>query len=555
MKTFNKFVSNNIKSKLIIYESICLTIILLFLLNTPANAGYLHIYKNELSFDNSYNNRLLEANKPIQMDFKYDLYRYFGKPYTYAIFRLYRKGEKEPIKYFISTVSKGTNYGGRAEFLLPQPEQSYEIKYYVLPYVSNQPLRSALFGGFLDENDIYLIKLYYDKPGNTDHIEDLVDLKTKEGADERHISIYFSRPWLIKENLDKGKPIKFQWYKGPESSKFAKNMRYSYRLDPIEDWSIYSDSNEATYYFLRAGNYFFQVKAKYTINGIEYESGIASYIFQVNKQIFGLSKKEIGPKTKIKVSPVFYQTKHYSNSKALLIGVSKYQDKGAFIPLRFVNEDVKMFRNILETKYEFKVDVLTENTNKKNIIEKLNYLYENAVEGDRIIFYFSGHGTSIGELGFLVPTDGMSDNKYKTCIGFKYINEWTEKMFTEKKIKHLLIILDACHSGLGVLSKSSRSSPIEVIAKYPSAHMMTAGLLEQEAYIESNKKNSVFTRYLVNGLNGSADYTKDKVISLTELLVYVQDGVSMYVKDRFDKEQTPMMGKIKGSGEMIFITK
>jgi uncharacterized caspase-like protein len=91
------------------------------------------------------------------------------------------------------------------------------------------------------------------------------------------------------------------------------------------------------------------------------------------------------------------------------------------------------------------------------------------------------------------------------------------------------------------------------IAKYPSAHMMTAGLMDQEAFIDEATGMSIFTQYLVEGFTGKADYTKDEVISLTELLIYVQDKVSTKVETKYHKAQTPVMGKIKGAGEMIFL--
>jgi hypothetical protein len=59
---------------------------------------------------------------------------------------------------------------------------------------------------------------------------------------------------------------------------------------------------------------------------------------------------------------------------------------------------------------------------------------------------------------------------------------------------------------------------------------------------------STFTYYLAKGLSGEADLIDDGVISLTELMLYVRYQVAK----KTDGQQTPMMGRLHGSGEMIF---
>jgi hypothetical protein len=88
--------------------------------------------------------------------------------------------------------------------------------------------------------------------------------------------------------------------------------------------------------------------------------------------------------------------------------------------------------------------------------------------------------------------------------------------------------------------------------------MMTAGMVDQEAF-DYRGVMSVFTHFLVQGLSTKdADYTKDDVVTLTELLVFVQDKVSTYVAGLKttgpeQRRQTPVLGKIGGAGEMIFV--
>jgi hypothetical protein len=122
----------------------------------------------------------------------------------------------------------------------------------------------------------------------------------------------------------------------------------------------------------------------------------------------------------------------------------------------------------------------------------------------------------------------------------------------EKGVQHLLVVLDACQAGLGLYSKSGARTPLETLIEYPGAHMMTAGLMEQEAHVDLQDGVSVFTEYLAKGLAGAADWNHDKVITLSELLVYVQDNVAKHVSEKFNESQVPVMGKVKGAGEMLF---
>jgi glycosylphosphatidylinositol transamidase (GPIT) subunit GPI8 len=145
--------------------------------------------------------------------------------------------------------------------------------------------------------------------------------------------------------------------------------------------------------------------------------------------------------------------------------------------------------------------------------------------------------------------------KGDSCISYEWLRKWIDDLMIKKGVRHLLVILDACQAGLGLYSKSDTYAPLEVLLKYPSAHMMTAGLMEQNAQVDTQTGVSVFTQILYEGLEGKADLTDDNIITLSELLVYVQKNVSKYVKEKWNVEQVPSMGIIRGPGEMLFFVK
>jgi hypothetical protein len=409
-------------------------------------AGGIYIVKEELQFNKSYEEREFESNDPIDMEFAYESFAYAGKPFAYIVFEVYKAGKDnkdEKVGLFVSSYQRGKAWG-KARFHLPHPDSKYKITYHVVPFFSNTKLSTSIYGGYLNDADIAKINAFYTQ--NQKHTAPLVQLKSKSESaklTKEDIVIYFENPTQVKTALEAGQPPRFKWFKGSESSKTASNVSYSYRLYPIEDWTVFSDSQEATYQFLRQGDYTFQVKAKFTGDNVEKESTVAEWKFTVRNTIFGLSKKETTEFHDQKPPQEFYQIKHYNKSRALLVGVKEYSDILHFSNLPFVDKDISKFSDALR-KSGFEITTLVNNTDRATIERKMEEFLLTVQTGDRVIFYFSGHGTATGEYGYLASSDCKTNDKEQTCIGFQYLSAWVEKVMTERKAKHLLVVLDSC---------------------------------------------------------------------------------------------------------------
>lgn len=78
---------------------------------------------------------------------------------------------------------------------------------------------------------------------------------------------------------------------------------------------------------------------------------------------------------------------------------------------------------------------------------------------------------------------------------------------------------------------------------------MTAGTADEKAVMGQKWDNhSVYTYYLLKGLQGAADYNQNRVISLTELQLYLETNV------RKDANQTPQRIILDSSrgGQFVF---
>ena len=118
-----------------------------------------------------------------------------------------------------------------------------------------------------------------------------------------------------------------------------------------------------------------------------------------------------------------------------------------------------------------------------------------------------------------------------------------------KRVRQVLLAIDSCFAGLGIISKSAGVPDFSRLAAASGAYMLTAGMADQVAEIDPQLKMSTFTHYLAKGLTGDASlFDRNGIITLTELFLYVQYNVAKQTGSR----QIPMLGRLQGNGEMLF---
>src|SRR5262249_14555287 len=144
-------------------------------------------------------------------------------------------------------------------------------------------------------------------------------------------------------------------------------------------------------------------------------------------------------------------------------------------------------RNFLLTKAGFDtVFELRGEAVRRSVIE--DYMVNKfTMEGllsheDRLLFYYSGHGADkerrFGYLQFSKATAGDFSGDY--VLPVRDFQQWSELNIA----KHLLIILDACASGLAVQPKASPQSDalVRTMSGDSSGYLITAGTADQKAY-------------------------------------------------------------------------
>ncbi len=232
---------------------------------------------------------------------------------------------------------------------------------------------------------------------------------------------------------------------------------------------------------------------------------------------------------------------------AIVVGINNYQDTG-ISDLSKARNDAKLVGKILREQGEFdQVFVMTDDVDprndkenlyptKLNIEEKLDSLLRFSEPEDLVVFFFSGHGISDpDENGYLVTVDTVTDKQFNTSLR---VNDVVQRL-KNKGIKKSLLVLDACRDVLYSSKSSSRNSLLE--KEYSEAEVAATFYSTKAGYYsyeDDETDYGVFTKYLVMGMEGSADSNGDGVVAFSELEQYVQKGVKDWSTKK-NKQQKP----------------
>jgi hypothetical protein len=231
---------------------------------------------------------------------------------------------------------------------------------------------------------------------------------------------------------------------------------------------------------------------------------------------------------------------------AVIIGISQYKDTR--IPfLRYAASDARSFYDWLispnggkyapaRVKLLINTDATAENM-KQALFEWLGQ----AIEEDVVTFYFAGHGSpqspDMPDNLFLLPYDVQYQSVATTGFPMWDI-ETALKRFI--KAKRVIVITDACHAGgvgqsFDVARRGGRginiipiSSNLQNLSKIGDGICIISASDDSQFSQESKKwggGHGVFTYYLLQGLKGEADYSKDNRVSLGEIIPYLSEQV------------------------------
>jgi len=252
----------------------------------------------------------------------------------------------------------------------------------------------------------------------------------------------------------------------------------------------------------------------------------------------------------------------------LAIGVSKYQSSNH--NLNFAAKDAKDIITFLPWYTGLrrgKTILLTDSLVTKNAIENASEQLQEAQENDVVILFVAGHGVLDEDLDYYYAPYNMNfEQPAQQGITFELFDEILANTKSRKK----LMLIDACHSGeidkdevvksfvsddeennedlifrrvgttienLDEINAFELSKALFADMRVNNGATVISSSGGAEFAIEGEQwQNGVFTYTLLEGLKTKkADLNKDRKITISELQLYVQEGVNKRTSGR----QTP----------------
>jgi hypothetical protein len=201
--------------------------------------------------------------------------------------------------------------------------------------------------------------------------------------------------------------------------------------------------------------------------------------------------------------------------KALIISVSHYHSTN-LTDLPFVeNDGVKMAELLESLGYEIADNnKLIGNVSLEDMRKSIINFFKTAKHTDTLLFYYSGHGVpDVNGNLYLAASEIIYDDPYEGGFSFGVLTDRLRQSRSTKKI----VLLDCCYSGLARLGKGSAEDAASLglaAISHKGSQLLHSGegicILAacqdyQQAVILIEENHSLFTYYLLKGLQGSGE--------------------------------------------------
>jgi formylglycine-generating enzyme required for sulfatase activity len=240
-----------------------------------------------------------------------------------------------------------------------------------------------------------------------------------------------------------------------------------------------------------------------------------------------------------------------SGKYALIIGNTDYIDSG-LAQLSAPGKDAEDFARVLKDPNICAFDDVKVLLNEfsSSVIEKIDEFFDQRKTDDLLVLYFSGHGVrdEFGSL-YLAFKNTVRARLRSTAIKDDYIRGAMD----QSRSKRQVVILDCCNSGAfpqGTKAETGGVMGLTQAFKGYGRFVLTASDATQFAWegdqVIGETDNSLFTHFLVKGLEGEADNDGDGKITVDELYDYAFEEIS-----KITAKQTPTKSASKVEGEIV----
>jgi hypothetical protein len=220
------------------------------------------------------------------------------------------------------------------------------------------------------------------------------------------------------------------------------------------------------------------------------------------------------------------------------VGIGDYHDKN-LPPLRYAVKDCQDFVSAMTSKkgkpYQdvYTHILLNTHATRDSIYEGISWLKRHATQNDVAVFYYAGHGfRDEKDRFYFANIDGDTEKSYKNISAEDF------KRQIDDVSGKVVLFIDACYSA--AIYQNTRSAAAEHFVEQLSRAgdgivMYASSSADTKSREDERWQNGVFTKVLVEALNGAAKKNNREGLSVNELGFYLEERV----KELTDCKQIP----------------
>lgn len=227
----------------------------------------------------------------------------------------------------------------------------------------------------------------------------------------------------------------------------------------------------------------------------------------------------------------------------LAIGVSNYQDRE--LKLGFAAKDADDFAKIMsrqkgELYRDITVRSLTdEKATKDEILDGLDWITKETTSKDVAMVFLAGHGMNDPNgIYYFLPVNTDLDKLKRTGLAFSDIKNTVISLAGKT-----VLFVDTCHSGNIMGSRRAVADVNALVNELASAEngavVFSSSSGRQFSVEDASWRNGAFTKALVEGIGGKADFMGKGTITINMLDLYLSERVKELTKGA----QTPTTAK------------
>lgn len=228
-------------------------------------------------------------------------------------------------------------------------------------------------------------------------------------------------------------------------------------------------------------------------------------------------------------------SKSFHSGRAFIVGIGDYENLSdlGLAPVYDADDVEKLLVSPKHCGYPAaNVRVLrNRDASRSAIIAGLQDLAAQAQPTDTVVFYFSGHGaqrTAGLDVGtYLCPPEFDGKRPRDTGIEAEELSDLLQQIAAER----LLVLIDACRSGAVARIKAEGDEELlkwefggarlDKLAAGKGRVIISASEAHQDSMILGRYRNSLFTHFVLKGLQGGVDDRSDGLIRVLDLFHYV----------------------------------